>query len=222
MLRSYEQSLLRLGMTEVDALLIHDLDPRHQKSEEGVQRGLTQLDDGGGYAVLADMRTRGEIRAIGAGVNHTGMIPRFLERFDIDFFLVAMPHTLTDQEMLHDELPLCESRGVSIVIGAPFASGILATGAVDGALYRYQPATAEVLDRVGRMQAICDRHGVPLAAAALQFPFGHPAVKSVIPGANSPAQFRQINAWMRVEIPAGLWSEMKAQNLIDHAAPTPA
>ena len=221
-LRSYEQSLLRLGMTEVDALLIHDLDPRHQKSEEGVQRGLTQLDDGGGYAVLADMRTHGEIRAIGAGVNHTGMIPRFLERFDIDFFLVAMPHTLTDQEMLQDELPLCESRGVSIVIGAPFASGILATGAVDGALYRYQPATAEVLDRVGRMQAICDRHGVPLAAAALQFPFGHPAVKSVIPGANSPAQFRQINAWMRVEIPAGLWSEMKAQNLIDHAAPTPA
>ena len=99
-LRAYEQSMMRLGMTEIDALLVHDLDPRHQRSEEGVRRGLGQLDAGGGYQALADMRARGEIRAIGAGVNLTGMIPRFLERFDLDFFLVAMPHTLADQEML--------------------------------------------------------------------------------------------------------------------------
>lgn len=221
-LRSYEQSLLRLGMTEVNALLIHDLDPRHQKSEEGVQRGFAQLDEGGGYQALADMKARGEILAIGAGVNHTGMIPRFLERFDIDFFLVAMPHTLTDQEMLHDELPLCESKGASIVIGAPFASGILATGAVEGALYRYQPAGAEIMQRVKRMEDVCARYDVPLAAAALQFPFGHPAVATVIPGPNSPSQFRQINKWMRVDIPADLWQELKSEKLIDEAAPVPS
>lgn len=220
-LRSYEQSLMRLGMTQVDALLIHDLDPRHQQSEEGVQRGLAQLDRGGGYRALADMKARGEIRAIGAGVNHTGMIPRFLERFEIDFFLVAMPHTLTDQEMLDTELPLCVERGVSVVIGAPFASGILATGARNGALYRYQPAPPAVLERVGRMEAVCVRHGIPLPAAALQFPFGHPAVATVIPGPNSAGQFRQINAWMRVPIPVDFWSELKAERLIDPRSPTP-
>ena len=218
--RSYEQSLMRLGMTSVDGLLIHDLDPRHQKSEEGVVHALQQLDGGGGYKELSDMKARGEIKAIGAGVNHTGMIPRFLERFDIDFFLVAMPHTLTDQEMLHDELPLCEERNASVVIGAPFASGILATGARANAYYRYQPATPEILDRVGRMEAVCERYSVPLPAAALQFPFGHPAVASVIPGCNSPEQFRQISAWMRVDIPGEFWQELKSERLIDPASPT--
>ena len=220
--RSYEQSLLRLGMTKVDALLIHDLDPRHQKSEEGVARAFDQLDQGGGYRELADMKSRGEIKAIGAGVNHTGMIPRFLERFDIDFFLVAMPHTLTDQEMLDDELPLCLERGASVIIGAPFASGILATGARKGAIYRYQPATTEIMQRVSRMEDVCVRYDVPLPAAALQFPFGHSAVASVIPGSNAPAQVRQINAWMRVEIPADLWSELKAEKLITQETPTPS
>ncbi len=221
-LRSYEQSLLRLGMTGVDALLIHDLDPRHQKSEEGVRQALSQLDAGGGYQALADMKARGEIRAIGAGINHIGMIPRFLERFAVDFFLVAMPHTLTDQEMLDDELPLCLDKGASIVIGAPFASGILATGAIPGALYRYQPATPEIMARVAGMETVCKRYDVPLAAAALQFPFGHPAVVSVIPGPNSPAQFRQINQWMRTAIPPDLWAELKSEKLLDAGAPVPA
>ena len=219
--RSYEQSLMRMGLNSVDALLIHDLDARHQKNEEGVQRALKELTDGGGYQELADMKARGEIAAIGAGINHTGMIPRFLERFEIDFFLVAMPHTLTDQEILDDELPLCLERSASVVIGAPFASGILATGAVEGANYRYQPATPEIMKRVAAMQDVCARYDVPLPAAALQFPFGHPAVASVIPGPNSPEQFRQINAWMRVDIPADLWAELKAEKLIDAAAPTP-
>ncbi len=220
-LRAYEQSLMRLGMTEVDALLVHDLDPRHQKSEEGVRRGLEQLDGGGGYQALADMKASGEIGAIGAGVNLTGMIPRFLERFDIDFFLVAMPHTLLDQTMLDTELPLCAARGAAIVIGAPFASGVLATGAREGALYRYQPAAPEILAKVSRIEAVCASHGVPLPAAALQFPFGHASVASVIPGPNSPEQLRQIHGWMRAEIPVDLWAELKTEGLVDRRAPTP-
>ncbi len=220
-LRSYEDSLARLGLNSVDALLIHDLDLRHQKTEDGVRAGFDQLDAGGGYAALAELKAGGQIGAIGAGINHTGMIARFLERFEIDFFLVAMPYTLLDQPALKEELPLCVERGVSVVIGAVFASGILARGPSEDALYAYKPAEPGVLERTRRIDAACARHGVPLAAAALQFPLHHPSVASVIPGPNSPAQVRANLEHMRRTIPADLWAELKAARLIDPAAPTP-
>lgn len=220
-LKSYEHSLVRLGLNRVDALLIHDLDPRHQQSEEGVARALAQLSNEGGYKALADLKSRGEIKAIGAGVNHVGMIPRFIERCDIDFFLVAMPYTLLEQEALDGELQLCQEKGISIVIGAPFASGILARGPAPGALYRYQPAEPEIIDKAKRIAAVCTRHGVPLAAAALQFPFGHPSVVSIIPGPVSSEEVRLNLAYMRTPIPDALWSELKAEKLIRADAPTP-
>lgn len=219
-LRSYEDSLMRLGMTSVDALLIHDLDLKHQKSEEGVAAGFAQF-DAGGYAALDAMRARGEIGAIGAGINHVGMIPRFLERFDLNFFLVAMPYTLLDQPALAEELPLCAARGVSVVIGAVFASGILARGPGQGALYSYRPAEQAEILRTRRIKAVCDRPAVSLIAAALQFPLGHPAVASVIPGPNSAAQVRSNLQAMREPIPSDLWAELKAEKLINPAAPTP-
>jgi D-threo-aldose 1-dehydrogenase len=220
-LRSYEDSLMRVGMTSVDALLIHDLDLKHQKTEDGIAAAFAQLDAGGGYATLDAMRAQGEIGAIGAGINHLGMIPRFLERFDLDFFLVAMPYTLLDQPALTEELPLCAERGVSVVIGAVFASGILARGPGPGALYSYRPAEQTEIERTRRIEAVCGRHGVPLIAAALQFPLGHPVVASVIPGPNSAAQVRSNLQAMRWAIPADLWAELKAEKLIDAAAPTP-
>jgi D-threo-aldose 1-dehydrogenase len=149
------------------------------------------------------------------------MIPCFLERFAIDVFLVAMPYTLLDQPALAEELPLCLERGASVVIGAVFASGILALGPAEGALYAYKPAEQEVLERSRRIEAVCARHGVPLAAAALQFPLHHPAVASVIPGPNSPAQVRDNLLHMRRAIPPELWAELKVARLIDPAAPTP-
>jgi D-threo-aldose 1-dehydrogenase len=220
-LRSYEDSLARLGITSVDALLIHDLDLKHQKTEEAVAAAFAQLEAGGGFAALAEMRDRGEIGAIGAGVNHLGMIPRFLQRFEIDFFLVAMPYTLLDQPALAEELPLCAERGTSVVIGAVFASGILARGPGQGALYSYRPAEQAEIERTLRIKAVCDRHAVPLIAAALQFPLGHPAVASVIPGPNSAAQVRSNLQAMRHKVPADLWAELKGEKLIDPAAPTP-
>ena len=220
-LRSYEQSLQRLGINTVDALIIHDLDWRHQKSEEGVQAAFKQLIDGGGFAALAELRSLGEIGAIGAGMNFSGLIPRFLEYCDIDFFLMAMPYTLLDQLALDEDLPLCQERGVGIVIGAVFASGILATGPRDGALYAYQPAEREIMTKARGIANICDRHGVPLAAAALQFPLHHPAVAAVIPGANSPEQVRANVAAMRHNIPDDLWAEMKEAGLLRANAPTP-
>ena len=167
-LKSYEHSLTRLASTGRPTS-IHDLDPRHQQSQEGVAQALHQLCNQGGYQALADLKARGEIKAIGAGVNHVGMISRFLERCDIDFFLVAMPYTLLEQEALDGELQLCQEKGISIVIGAPFASGILARGPAPGALYRYQPAEPEIIDKATRIAAVCARHNVPLALRPCSF-----------------------------------------------------
>lgn len=219
--RAYEDSLQRLGLNRVDFLVIHDLDPRHQKGEEGVHRCLEQLDAGGGFAELASLRARGEISAIGAGINHTGMIPRLLERFDIDYFLLAMPYTLLDQEALNGELQLCVERGVRVVIGAVFASGILATGVTDNAQYRYQSPPPEVCDKVQRMQRLCELHGITLSAAALQFPLAHPAVATVIPGANSPAQVQQNVDAFSMDIPSAFWAALRAQQLVHALAPLP-
>lgn len=220
-LRSYEDSTMRLGLSRIDALLVHDLDFLFFKTKEAVQERLDELDAGGGFAALRALRDRGEIRAIGAGINEAGMIPRFLERFDPDYFLVAMPYTLLDQEALDRDLPMCHERGVGIVIGAPFASGILARGPVSGATYAYAAAPPEVLERTHRIEAVCARHGVPLGAAALQFPLAHPAVAAVIPGPNSPEQARRNLEWMRTPIPAELWAELKAVGSLRADAPTP-
>ena len=218
-LKSYETSLARLGLNRLEALLIHDLDPRHQKSEQGVLERLRQL-DGGGYRALAELKARGEISAIGAGINLIGMIPRFLERYPIDVFLVAMPYTLLEQEGL-DELATCSERDIAVVIGAPYASGILARGPRPGALYRYAPAEGEIIAKAERIAAVCRRHDVPLAAAALQFPLGHPSVVSVIPGPVTVKEVRANNAFMRHDIPNALWAELKAERLIRADAPTP-
>lgn len=220
-IRSYEDSLQRLGLNRVDALTIHDLDLKHQRSEEGVETAFDQLKAGGGFAALDDLKRSGEICAIGAGVNHLGMIPRFLAEFDLDYFLLAMPYTLLDQDALDEELPMCGQRDVGIVIGAVFASGILAAGARSGALYGYQPAQPSVVARVERVEAICRRHGVSLGAAALQFPLAHPQVVSVIPGPNSPEQMRRNIAFMNESIPDDLWAELKHEDLLREDAPTP-
>ena len=220
-MRSYEQSLLRLGINRVDALLIHDLDLRHQLSDEGIAARMKELEDGRGWQALAELKAGGEIQAIGAGINHLGMIPRFLKRFDMDFFLLAMPYTLMEQEALDEELPMCEERGVSIVIGAPFASGILARGPRPGAMYGYKPADPDIIARAEKIAAVCARHNVALAAAALQFPLAHPAVAAVIPGPVSGEEVRLNLASMRIAIPNALWDELKAEKLLRQDAPTP-
>jgi D-threo-aldose 1-dehydrogenase len=218
--KSYELSLARLGLNRLDALLIHDLDLRFHKSEAGIAARLAQLDAAGGYQALAELKSGGEIAAIGAGINLLHMIPRFLERWPIDFFLVAMPYTLLEQEGL-EELELCAARGVGIVIGAPYASGILARGPGAAALYRYAPAEPHIISKAQRIEEVCERHGVPLAAAALQFPLGHRSVVSVIPGPVSTEEVRKNLGFMRRDIPDALWAELKAHGLLRADAPTP-
>ena len=220
-MRSWEDSLQRLSLNRVDLLVIHDLDFMYHQTEEKVEAYMRQL-EGGGMRALTELKAAGRIRGIGAGINEAFMIPRLLDRFDLDFFLVAMPYTLIDQDVLTDIFPRCQEKGVGVIIGSPYASGILATGASGGgAKYRYEDAPADIVEKVGRIEAVCARHNVPLQAAALQFPLGHPMVAAIIPGAVTAEQVRQNVAAIRANIPAAFWAELKTEDLIAEAAPVP-
>ena len=218
-MRSFEDSLQRLGINRVDVLLIHDLDP-WDHNPATLNAYFVELKTSG-WRALAELREAGIIGGIGAGFNSMGSIPRFLDLFDMDFFLLAMRYTLLEQEVLETEFPLCEKRGVGIIVGAGFNSGILATGAVKGAMYNYAPAGPDILERVRKIEAVCARHHVPLPAAALQFPLGHPIVASIIPGAISRANVEKNIAAFRHPIPADLWAELKHEKLIRADAPVP-
>lgn len=218
-MRAYEDSLQRLGMNRIDLLVIHDLDWWHQGSEPMVAARLAQLSTGG-WRALTELKTAGAIGAIGAGINELGMIPRFLEMFELDFFLLALRYTLGEQQTLEHELPLCVGRDVGLIIGGVFNSGLYATGPAPNAKYNYADASDEDIAKVTKIAAVCERHGVPLAAAALQFPLLHPQVTSVIPGAFSPEQVATNLNHMRREISADLWAELKQERLINPNAPT--
>jgi D-threo-aldose 1-dehydrogenase len=219
-MRSFEDSLQRLGLNQIDLLLIHDLDPWHFKTEARVGPYMNQFYTSG-WRALEELRDAGVIKGIGAGFNLKETIPRYLDLFDIDFFLIAMRYTLLEQDMLDHEIPLCEARGVGLIIGGPYNSGITATGSGPKAMYNYEPAEPEIQARVARMEAVCKRHDVPLAAAALQFPLGHRIVASVIPGAVSKAQVETNLAAFNHKIPADLWAELKHERLIRSDAPVP-
>lgn len=216
-MRSFEDSLQRLRLTTVDLLVIHDLELCHHGDR--LQSHMEQLSRDG-WRALENLRSTGEIRAIGAGINERGAISRFLDRFDIEFFVLAFPYTLLDQDAL-DELPICEERNVGIIVATVFGSGVLVTGPVEGAKYNYLDAPEGILERVSRIQRVCLAHGVSMAAAALQFPLAHPCVTTVIPGSLHPRQVEQNLAYFREQIPAQLWEDLKAERLVREDAPTP-
>ncbi|PZC49476.1 MAG: D-threo-aldose 1-dehydrogenase [Chloroflexi bacterium] len=235
-LAQHHDSRQRLGLAAVDSLTIHDLDWGYQSVEQ-MQQHLGELsrDGGGGAKALEELREAGAIRAIGIGCNlearnafswedpernHEDLYERIMEMVDLDFFIVAGGYTLLEQRALRRLLPLCESRGIRVVIAAPYASGWLAAPS-DAATYMYAPAPAEVVERSRQMQAICDAHDVPLAAAALQFPLAHPAVATVIPGAKTAQEASENAQRLTVSVPTAVWSELKEAGLLDPSAPTP-
>ena len=220
-MRSYEDSLQRLGLPRVDLLVIHDIDIQYHGDDEGIDRCFRQLNEGGGLKALEELKAAGEIKGFGAGINEGPMITRILDQVDLDFFLVAMPYTLVDQAPLDEALPRCAEKGVGIIIGSPYASGILATGPVEGAKYNYAPASDDVLAKVRGIQTVCARHKVPLQAAALQFPLGHDSVAAIIPGAVSAKEVEQNLSYFRMEIPTDCWAELKAEGLLRADAPVP-
>jgi D-threo-aldose 1-dehydrogenase len=219
-IRSYEDSLQRLGLPELDILLIHDLDRIYHSPEGNYQARLGQLSNGG-FAALRDLRADGKISAIGAGVNTAGVITDLLDRFDLDLFLVAGPYTLLSQEIFQTELERCHQAGIRIVIGAAFRYGLLATGTRNRDPGAAANVDAETLERVTRLEAACDRSGVALPAAALQFPAAHPAVAAVLFGAIDASQVEQAISWFDAGIPARFWDDLKDQGLLPRLAPVP-
>lgn len=220
-MRSYEDSLQRLGLPSVDMLLIHDLDFWFNQTEIKVNAYLSELFTSG-FRALEELRSSGAIKAIGAGINEMGMMPRFLDLVDVDFFIVALPYTLLDQDVLDAEFPRCEEMGVGAVIGALFASGILATGPVAGAKYKYADAPPEILEKTRRIEAACQRHGTPLRAAAMQFPLAHPITAAIIPGALEPAHVQGNAELLAHPIPGALWTDLKQEGLLREDAPVPS
>jgi D-threo-aldose 1-dehydrogenase len=212
-MRSVEFSLERLGVERIDILYAHDLDIFNHGTQEALQARLDEF-MAGGYRALVSLRDQGVIQAFGGGINEWQPCQWLLERGDFDLFLLAGRYTLLEQEAQESFLPLCQKRGVGIVVGGPYNSGILATGPRPGAHYNYAPAPDWVQTKVRRMQDICTAHGVRLVDAAFQFPLRHPAVVTVIPGSQTVAEMESNLRAARAEIPQALWDDLAAQGLI--------
>jgi D-threo-aldose 1-dehydrogenase len=207
-MRSFEESLERLGLDRVDVLHIHD--------------PYDHYDDalGGAYQALDHLRAQGVIRAVSAGMNQAEMEARFARDADFDCFMLAGRYTLLDQIGLRELLPLCEEKGIGIMAAGVYNSGILANPR-PGAHYNYVPAPEDLVDKALRIKAACGRHGVPLKAAAAQFALGHPAVATVVIGCRSVEQLEDTLRQFGTPIPAALWEELKAEGLLGRDVPTP-
>ena len=208
-MRSVEESRQRLGIERLDILHIHDPDNHYEQAIDGAYRALDRL------------RSDGVIGAVGAGMNQAEMLTRFARDGDFDCFLLAGRYTLLDQVALKELLPLCLDRGVAIIAAGVFNSGIL-TEPKPGARYNYRLAPDALVERAQRIQAVCERHGVPLRAAAVQFPLGHPAVQAVVVGCRSAEQVEDTVRMFETPIPSSLWDALKTERLLPDDAPTPS
>ncbi|WP_405922995.1 aldo/keto reductase [Streptomyces sp. NBC_00035] len=206
--RSLDASLERLGLDRVDAVYLHDPDDH---AEQAFREA---------YPALEKLRGEGVVGAIGAGMNQTEMLTRFLRDTDVDVVLCAGRYTLLDHRALTDLLPAAQERGRSVVIGGAFNSGLLADPK-PGATYNYAAAPTELLDRALRLKDIAERHGTTLRAAALAFPAAHPAVASVLVGARSPHEVRDCAEQFAAPVPAAFWQELRAEGLLPSDAPVP-
>ncbi|XVV34018.1 aldo/keto reductase [Streptomyces sp. CA-100214] len=206
--RSLEDSLTRLGLDRVDLVLLHDPDDHGEQAFREA------------YPALEELRSQGVVRAIGAGMNQSRMLTRFLTDTDVDAVLCAGRYTLLEQGALETLLPAASAAGKSVIAGGVFNSGLLADPA-PGATYDYAAAPSDLLDRAVRMREVTEAHGLPLRAAALRFPFGHPAVASVLVGARSAAEVVDAVAQVRGPAPGAVWDDLRAQGLLPGGVPVP-
>ncbi|MQA84794.1 MAG: aldo/keto reductase [Streptosporangiales bacterium] len=200
--RCLEESLDRLGLDRVDAVYLHDPDDHEREVYETA------------YPALAELRAEGTVRAIGAGMNQSEMLTRFVHRLDLDVVLLAGRYTLLDQTGADELLPACAERGVAVVMGGVYNSGLLAGSGVGRAKYNYADAPPALVERALRLRDACARHGVPLRAAALRFPFGHPVVRCVLVGPRSAEEVADNLRCYRHPIPGELWDELAGEGLI--------
>ena len=214
-LRSHEDSLQRLGLSRIDILYVHDIGRRtHGERHDLHWQALTQ---GGGFRALEQLRSSGQVRAIGLGVNEWEIVVDSMGECQLDCTLLAGRYTLLEQQSLRPLLDRCVAGGNAIVAGGVFNSGILA----GGQHFDYGVAPAAVVAKVGALQEVCTEFAIPLAAAALQFPLAHPAVVSCVIGARSAEQVSTNVAWLQTPIPVAFWNTLKQRGLLDDAAPVP-
>jgi D-threo-aldose 1-dehydrogenase len=218
-MRSFEDSLQRLGLERMDICFIHDIDVFTRGAE---QPAVFRQAMDGCWKALEKLRSEGVVKAIGVGVNEWEVCHEALQQRDFDCFLLAGRYTLLEQEALDAFLPLCEKRGAAVVVGGGFNSGILATGARPGAKYNYAPAPAEIMQRVADIEKVCAEYRVPLPAVALQFVVAHPAIPSFIAGTRTVEQLVQNLQWFSHPVPADLWRDLKRKGLLREDAPVPA
>ena len=207
--RSFDASLARLGVDKVDILFLHDPDDHWQQA----------IDEA--WPALAAMRDDGVVRSIGAGMNQTAMLTRFVQETDMDVVLLAGRYTLLEQEALDDLLPACLEHRTSVVIGGVFNSGLLADPHHQPK-FNYQPAAPDVLAKALRIDEVCSRHNVAIAAAALQFPLAHPAISTVLVGARSAQEVEQNSRFTKTPSPEQLWADLLAAGLLRPGTPVPA
>ena len=219
-MRSLEHSHMRLGLARIDIALIHDVDFWTIKDRTILEERFKTVMDSG-FKALDECRRAGVIGAIGVGINESDTSLRFIQAGNFDCMLLAGRYTLLEQGGLDAFLPECVKRSVSVILGGPYNSGILTGGVKPGATHDYVAAPIHLIEKAQKIEAVCQRHGVELGAAAMQFPLFHPAVCSVIPGALSAVEVRQNIARLSAVIPVELWGELKREKLLDPNAPTP-
>jgi D-threo-aldose 1-dehydrogenase len=217
-LRSFEDSLQRLGLERMDICLIHDVDVFTLGKD---QPELFKQAMDGAWRALESLRSQKVVKAIGVGVNEWQVCHEALKQRDFDCFLLAGRYTLLEQDALDEFLPLCQTRGAAVAVGGGFNSGILATGAKSGARYNYAPAPEHMMKRARELEKVCEEFAVPLPAAALQFVVAHPAIPTVISGTSTAAQLAQNLAWFSYPIPKSFWGALKERGLLREDAPTP-
>jgi D-threo-aldose 1-dehydrogenase len=215
-MRSFEDDLQRLGLARVDIVYVHDIGTRQHGKD--AHPGIMRTFRDGGTRALEQLRSSGQLRAIGIGVNEWEVLLEAIDWGDWDVFLLAGRYTLLEQTPLDNLLPQCLRSGISVVIGAPFNTGILA----GRESWNYRPAPPEIVSRVKRIRAICDSHQVPLVAAALQFPLAHPAVAAILPGPRNVDEFEVNAKLVQYPIPPALWADLRNAELLHPDAPTPS
>lgn len=208
-MRSLEESLKRLGVDRIDILHIHDPDAHWKEAIEGA------------YPALERLRSEGVISAVSAGMNQWEMLARFAREGDFDCFLLAGRYSLLDQSALDELLPLCTEKNIGIMAGGTYNSGILAKGAKPGATYNYGEAPADIMQKAQAIEAVAERHGVDVKAAASQFVFAHPAITCIIPGTRQPARVEENFNLLIDEIPSAFWDDLRAESLVHESAPLP-
>lgn len=218
-MRSVEQSLLRLGTDRLDLLLIHDVDVWTHGREAIEDRFREAMS--GAYVALDRLRSEGVVAGIGIGVNEAEMCVRFAQAGSFDVMLLAGRYSLLEQPALAHFLPLAQQQGLGVLLGGVFNSGILATGAVNGAKYNYRDAPPDIMAKVADIVRVCAAHGVALPTAAMHFALGHPAVASIVLGAQSPQEVERNVAALSSQVSAALWTDLKAEHLLDEDAPVP-